>query len=169
MYKATVKVNVQLFTEKVGEYGVRDIDAYLNDLKDVSARPRPDGKPVFVLDEPKRGEEQVLHIRIPEGYKNGVQITFQLPMPTDPKAESYVILGLAFTPYDQGREVGQSEFPLIAMNRDTHASELTVTDMCDQGPGEHRCYRYGILLQRVEDGQIGVFDPEFDNETPDVP
>lgn len=173
MYKCRIKLNVGDFEETTGEYGIQKISATLTDCIDISASPRPDGKPVFVLDPPVPGEEQQLHIHVPQGYKNGVQILFQLPTPErDPSvatlAKTWVILGIAFKAQNDSKcEVAQNEFPIVTINRDTSASEMGVIDMCDQIISHN--YPYGILLQRVSDGKIGIFDPGIDNDTPNSP
>lgn len=166
MYKCRIKLNVGDFEGTTGEYGIQKIAATLSDCTDISAAPRSDGKAVFVLDPPVPGQEQYLHIYVPQGYKNGVQILYQLPAPAGSSpAAHWVILGIAFKSQGENkREVGQDEFPLVNMNRDSSASEMAVIDMCDQA--STRSYPYGILLQRVSDGKIGIFDPGIDNETP---
>lgn len=162
MYKANIKVTVTTFRKTNGEFGPdkpKDtpyVDAYLSDLRDISAQ--PSATPVFVLTG-KPGEEQTLHVRVPRNYKNGAQINYQLP------DNRYVMLGIAFTPMDTtDKDVGQAEFPLVSMNRDSDSSEMTVTDMCEERADGRNAFTYGVLIQEVATGNIGIYDPMIINE-----
>lgn len=163
MYKADVKVTITKFRKTNGTFGPDKpkktpyVDAVLSDLVDRSViRSKT---PVFELDKPAPGRDQTLWVRVPEGYQNGAQITYQLA------SRKYVMLGIAFVPTGKkGNEVGQNEFPLVSMNRDDESSEMTITDVCDVRPEEVNCYTYGILIQEIETGDIGVFDPKIINE-----
>jgi hypothetical protein len=164
MYKADVKVTITKFRKTNGRFGPDKpkktpyVDAVLSDLVDRSAvRSKT---PVFELDKFTPGKEQALRICVPEGYQNGAQVTYQLA------SRKYVMLGIAFMPTGKkGNDVGQNEFPLVSMDRDDESSEMTITDLCDVDPGEINCYNYGILIQDVASGDIGIFDPIIINDT----
>jgi hypothetical protein len=164
MYKADVKVTITKFRKTNGRFGPGKpkktpyVDAVLSDLVDRSAvRSKT---PVFELEKPAPGKEQAILIRVPKGYENGAQITYQLA------SRKYVMLGIAFVPTgSNGNEVGQNEFPLVSMNRDDESSEMTITDMCEVRPEETNCYTYGILIQEVATGDIGIYDPSIIHDT----
>jgi hypothetical protein len=163
MYKADVKVTITKFRRTNGKFGPDKpkttpyVDAVLSDLVDRSAvRSKT---PVFELDKPAPGRDQTLLIRVPKDYENGAQVTYQLA------SRKYVMLGIAFVPTGgSGNEVGQNEFPLVSMNRDDESSEMTITDMCEIRPEQTNCYVYGILIQEVATGDIGIFDPAIRHE-----
>lgn len=164
MYKALVKVTITDFQKTNGEFGpdrpskTPYVQARLSDLRDISAKPAP--KPVFWLTDV--GDDQELHVQVPCGYKDGAMITYQL-------ADSrHVILGIAFAPKDtDGKHVGQQEFPLVSMNRDPFSSEMAVVDMCDDVDGKASAFSYGILIQEVVTGNIGIYDPTIINDPPE--
>lgn len=168
MYKADVRVTITKFRKTDGTFGPDKpkktpyVDAVLSHLVDRSAVRSK--KPIFKLDKPVPGKDQTLLIRVPKGYENGAQITYQLA------SKKYVMLGIAFVPTGKnGNEVGQNEFPLVSMNRDDESSELTIVDMCDVRPEEINCYVYGILIQEVATGDIGIYDPRIIHEPIDPP
>lgn len=163
MFKARIKITITTFRTTNGKFGPDQpegsyIDAHLSDLQDISARPAVPS--VFTL--VRQGDDDVLKIKIPKGYHNGATVLYQLPDP------NYVVLGIAFSIPDIDRhDVGREVFPLIEINRDSDTSEMSIIDMCDEIPGRSRAFTYGILIQKVETGEIGIYDPTIINDPPE--
>lgn len=101
------------------------------------------------------GTGQNLTVNVSPRYDGQVQLNLQLNNP------HYILIGVAFTP-TSGR-LGRTEFPVIANNRSSNQSLLTITDSCD--PTEnHVNFNYGIVVQQVSTGQIGIIDPRVETD-----
>lgn len=76
-------------------------------------------------------------------------------------SNAYVLLGIALNPHGNG--AGRQEFPSVTLNRTTTSSQMAVTDLslpAAQGIN----YAYVILVQEVATGNIGIIDPDIENE-----
>ncbi|ACB75707.1 hypothetical protein [Opitutus terrae] len=170
MYRARVKLTVTQFNKTSGEFGpgvaAPYVKAKLSDLVDISAKQRSKGSP-FKLEpeDPPEGVPQKIKIKVDEGYRNGAEITYQLPAGTGAN-DNYTILGVAFSSRNEEnkKEVGRQEFPQVMLNRDEDSSELTITDMCSEVSENKKEFYYGILIQNVNEGTIGIYDPGIVHE-----
>ena len=148
MYTATVLIAIEEFVPMTGVVGQSpSIAATISPPRDTSAQPAP--VPVF------SGDGESILITVPKGYVGSVQLTYQLP---DPR---YVLLGVAFKGPNGG--VGRVEFRAIGIERDIYGSQLTVTDACMNVCNGIE-FTYVILVQEVATGNIGLIDPDIENE-----
>ena len=145
MYSALIEITITGFQPTEGGIG-NSVTAQLSAPRDISAQPIPH---MF------RGDGQNLVVVTPLNYTGQVQLNLQLNDPT------YILIGVAFTPAS-GR-LGRTEFPVIANNRSSGQSLLTITDECD--PNENNLnFNYGIVVQQVASGAIGIIDPRVETE-----
>lgn len=149
MYTATVLLVVKEFVPMNGVTGESSsIAAIISPPKDTSP-PSPVSGQVF------SGDGESLVVTTPKGYAGSVQLTYQLP---DPR---YALLGIAFKNPNGG--VGRVEFRSVGISRDIYGSQMTVTDSC-VNPLDGVDYTYVILVQEVASGNIGLIDPDWENE-----
>ncbi len=99
---------------------------------------------------------QLVVVTPPKHYTGPVQLNYLL---NDPK---YQILGLAFEPVGAG-QVGQREFRTVALNRTEISSVMTVTDTLTPADA-NVTFTYGILVQEVATGYIGLIDPQIHDQ-----
>jgi len=92
--------------------------------------------------------------------KTRAELTFNLQNP--PGTPGYVLLGVAFAANQAGTTVGMHTFPTILINRQPTSSSMTVTDQ-PQDVGKQK-YGYVIMVQSIASGEIGIIDPDIDNE-----
>jgi hypothetical protein len=147
MYTATVQIQINAFNPIAP--GGPSINATLS-----LPTPGPGSQTVFNQSTPTQ-----LVVTTPKGYVGLVQVTFQLADPNN------VLLGISVDPTTtpKGSSVGRTEFPSILINRDSSGSQLTVTDAC-LGNYANIDFDYVILVQNVPTGQIGIIDPDWDDE-----
>lgn len=144
-YSALINITITDFQPAHGGIG-NSITAQLSPPQDISESPQPN---MF------QGDGQNLTVVVPDGFTGQVQLNLNLD---DPK---FILIGVAFTP-SSGR-LGRTEFPVIANNRCSHKSLLTITDICD--PNESPInFNYGIVVQDVATGAIGIIDPRVETE-----
>jgi hypothetical protein len=149
MYTATVLLAVNRFVPMQGVTGESSsIAATVFPPKDTSP-PSPQSAEVF------SGNGESIVVTTPKGYAGSVQLTYQLP---DPR---YVLLGIAFKNPNGG--VGRVEFRSVGISRDIYGSQMTVIDSC-VNPLDGVDYTYVILVQEVVSGNIGLIDPDWENE-----
>jgi len=150
MYTATTVLTINAFVPMSGIVGQSPtINATIAPPINTSVPPPNQATPVFT------GDGQSITVTVPTGYTGAVELTYQLP---DPR---YVLLGLAFKSSIGG--AGRLQFRTIVINRDPTGSQLTVTDACVPALDEID-YHYVILVQEVDTGNIGLIDPDIDNE-----
>jgi hypothetical protein len=149
MYSATVLLTIQEFVPMTGIYGQSpSIVAVIAPPKDISPPPYPT-PPVF------SGDGQSITITVSRKYQGSVQLIYQLP---DPR---YVLIGVAFKAPDG--DVGRMEFRDVLLDRDPSGSQMTVTDACDP-KSSNIDFSYVILVQEVATANIGLIDPDIENE-----
>ncbi len=93
--------------------------------------------------------------------KEPVQLIFQLPNPA--LNQGFVLIGVAFAANSPSVTVGLHTFPTVLINRLPDNSTLTVTDQ-PQNLGTPQRYDYVILVQSVATGEIGIIDPDIEND-----
>jgi hypothetical protein len=147
MYSAQINITITQFTPTDGIIGSgNSVAATLSEPVNTSPNPVPG---TFT------GSGQNLTVNVSPQYDGQVQLNLNLSSP------HYILIGVAFTP-SSGR-LGRTEFPVIANNRSSHQSLLTITDICD--PAESNIlFNYGIVVQQVSTGQIGIIDPRVETD-----
>jgi hypothetical protein len=152
MYTATVLLSITTFVPMSGHVSASpSIRAVIAPPQDTSPPPAPP-QPVFSVN----GESIV--ITVPRGYTSVVQLTYQLP------DTRYVLLGAAYWGPNGG--VGRVLFPAISVSRDLYGSQMTVTDSCTKA-FNNLDFSYVILVQEVTTGNIGLIDPDIENNNED--
>ena len=97
-------------------------------------------------------------IELPQGQQSSVTLTFVLPDP------NYVLLGIAFASNTKGSSsLGRTEFPSVAITRNSQGSSMVVTDSCDPSQNAVR-FNYVIMVQSVNTAEIGIIDPDIETE-----
>ena len=147
MYSAQIEISITQFIPTNGVIGSgNSVSATLSAPQDTSPDPIPG---MF------QGNGQNLLITVPGDYSGQVQLNLFLNSPR------YLLIGVAFTPIDG--DVGRTEFPVIANNRTPTQSLLTITDTCSPTKNQVN-FNYGIVVQQVATGQIGIIDPRVETE-----
>ena len=95
---------------------------------------------------------QLIIVTPPPGYTGQVQLNYKLA------STAFTLLGLAFEP--AAGDVGQREFRTVALNRNDLGSVMTVSDMLVPSDASVT-FTYGILVQDVATGAIGLIDPQI--------
>jgi len=147
MYSAQIEITINEFTPTNGVIGSgSSITATLSDPLNISPDPVPG---MF------GGTGQNLVVTVPPTYGGEVKLNLLLNDPL------YILIGVAFTLSD-GR-LGRTEFPVIANNRSSGQSLLTITDSCDATESQIN-FNYGIVVQQVSTGQVGIIDPRIETD-----
>lgn len=147
MYSAKIEITINQFTPTNGIIGSgNSVAATLSAPVNISSDPVPG---TFT------GDGQNLTVNVPPNYDGQVQLNLQLNSP------HYILIGVAFTP-TSGR-LGRTQFPVIANNRSSAQSLLTITDSCDPAESQFN-FNYGIIVQQVSTGQIGIIDPRVETD-----
>lgn len=145
MYSAIIEITINEFTPTNGVIGSgSSVSATLSAPVNTSPDPVPG---MF------QGTGQNLLVSVPQTYDGQVQLNLKLNSP------HYILIGVAFTPAD-GR-LGRTEFPVIANNRNSGQSLLTITDSCNAEQNQIN-FNYGIVVQQVSTGQVGIIDPRIE-------
>ena len=96
--------------------------------------------------------------------KNPVQLIFKLPIPQlQPPVPGFVLIGIAFAANSPVVTVGMHTFPNVNIDRKPDSSTMTVTDQ-PQNLGTPQRYDYIIIVQSIASGEIGIIDPDIDNQ-----
>ena len=147
-YSVELEITINSFIPTNGVIGSgASITATVSPPRDISPAPVPG---MFT------GDGQNLTVNLANAQPGQVQLNLKL------NNANYVLIGVAFTPSTVGG-VGRTEFPVIANNRTSTSSLLTITDTCD--PTDNNVnFNYGIVVQQVATGQIGIIDPRVRTE-----
>lgn len=100
-------------------------------------------------------KEGKLTVKVPSGTE--VKIDFHLD------DSRYVLLGIALT--SQGPGTDRLQFPTVTIDRTVEGSAMSVLDR-SLADFNGVVFTYGIFVQDVATGNIGMIDPEFENELP---
>lgn len=166
MYTATVTISEILdpFYKTNGVFGNPSIiEPYLTvnaTLIDTTPLPIPPPKsPPGSIFQPEMNGQALIGITMnpPKDYNGLVRLTFVL------QSSDYVLLGIAFVPDPlllQGEKVGRHAFPSSEIFRDDMGSQMIVTAQC----GKYFNYSFGVLIQKVDGGHFGIWDPDIEND-----
>ena len=150
MYTATTQITIAEFVPMTGVITTSpSIRATLSPPINTSPQPENQDVPVFT------GDGESITVTVPKGYTGSTQLTYQL------FDSRYVLLGLAFLNPSGG--AGRIQFNCVDIDRDTTSTQITVTDACNPALAGIE-YKYVILVQEVGTGQIGLIDPDIENE-----
>jgi len=151
MYTATVQITDVVFAsnstpEPSGPVNAVEVSATLGSL--VTS---PNAGSVFHL-EIDTGSPTTLLISPSTGDDDVIQLTFQLA------DANHTLIGIAdVEPLSNptGEAPGQPQVSAVAIQRDSHGSQLTVTDRCVPGFN----WNFGLVIQRGSDRLCGVLHP----------
>jgi hypothetical protein len=94
-----------------------------------------------------------------------VKLIFNLPNPA--LDQGFVLLGVAFAANAPAVTVGLHTFPTVSISRLPDSSTMTIKDQ-PQNLGSPQRYDYVILVQSVATGEIGIIDPDIENQGSDT-
>ena len=150
MYTATVQITDVSFDADTSSPPPGASNAVVVSATLASLVTSPGAEDVFSL-VAETGSPEKISVSSPTGDDDIIQLTFQLL--GDP---SYILIGIADPepPSETtGSDSGRSRFPAIAVQRDSHGSQLTFGDRCSPDLN----WDFDLLIQRVSDKQVGRF------------
>jgi len=152
MYTATVQITDVVFDSNSTSEPSGPVNAVAVSANLVSLVTSPTAENVFHL-EIDTGSPTTILISPSTGDDDVIQLTFQLLGDAN-----HTLIGIAdVEPLSNptGEAPGQPQVSAVAIHRDSHGSQLTVTDRCVPGFN----WNFGLVIQRGSDALCGVFPP----------